>query len=431
MSETTNPQLEEPAINFDSDEQDASLEVKPPTKGENIGALFQNPKTRNVIFMSIGVLAVVGVLAFLVVKSGPKAQVEPEPYKGTQAGNAPGDLSKDTFAKESPRYNQLGKRLDDAAASQAEINGTSAQPTTTGAYEMAPNPTQGLTTQNMHQQQQPPTPQQQAYNQAQDQIDRQIAEERRKNAVDTINRNIALWDNIKGARMIQVAAAVAPTPPAVTAAGATPSAVAGAGAQVAANTQTAAKDNKDGVVIITAGTMAPIRFETPINSAEAGYPVVATILSGDFKGSVLSGNFTKNQNDTLKPSFNVLSLNGYGTVTVQAHAFDVEDKMKQGLVTSVERHQIEKYILQPLASAFSAVGTALGRPATTFGTTTGVTATTNPTLTGRDIAGIGLGGAAQQFQKDLGTAPENTVVVQKGTIAGVVFDQDVRYLKAQ
>lgn len=393
------------------------------TKANNISGLFRNKKTRNIIFVCVASLSVFAVLILLAVNAKPKTEIVPQDFKGTSAGAPPGSLSDDKTAADSPRFNKIEKGVDAVKVAEAEKTGGSAQPSAVNGYEY--QPVAPLT------KSQQPQSQYAVQNQASTQIDdaynKQYIEERRNNAANAINRNIGLWDTIQGPKSLNgsvVAVATAATTSVVS----TAQRVAGiATGSLGSNGSSA----QDGVVIIPSGTMGPIRINTPINSAEIGYPVSATLLAGEYKGAVLTGVFTKNSNDTVKPSFNLMSLPAYGiSVPVMAHGFNPDDNTKQGLATSVDRHLIEKYVLQPGAAAFAAIGIAIARPTTVVNLGSGATTATTPPLTGRDAAGVGLGAAAAQFQKDMGLLPiESTISVSAGTLAGVVFDQDVKLTK--
>ena len=391
----------------------------PPGKMTNV---FSNKKTRNVIFFTIGIIVVISVLVMLSIGGNQKPKDVPQDLKGVNAGNAPDSMTPDKTAIDSPRFNEIAKANDARNFAAAEKNGGSIQPTAVGAYTYQ-NPTQQV---NSAVPGQMAAQDQQAIQAANAAAAARQAQEAANNAMLTLAnqaaaRNIALWDAPHGAKML------------IADSGSKSSGDANTGLSTAANgaAGSGATEKKSGIKLISAGLIAPLQINVAINSAEPGTPVVGTLLSGDLKGSVLTGTFTKNQDDTLRVEFKTMNVQPYNvTVSVDAFSLNPDDQLKQGIVTDTDQHLFLKYLIKPSAAALAAVGQALSKAGSTINSGNGQTVTTTPIPTASQSVQIGAGAAANQLNTDISAQDTaTTVMVKAKTVVGVVFVKDVIYDK--
>lgn len=383
----------------------------PTTKAKNIAGLFTNKKTRNIILFCVAIIAVFAVLVGLSIGSKPPVKAVPAEFKAVSVGQPPSSLSKDSFGADSPRFTNVAKEVDKSKVAEAENTGGSVQPAAVSAYIYQPTIAPVIAPTAPSPGYQPGARQSAGPVQADPAFTALVAA---GNAAAA--RNIALWDAPRGPKMLSFEGA------AVTVASA-----ASVTAQAASVVAAAAKPAP--IKLISAGFMAPVQITVALNSAEPGTPVVGTLLTGDYKGSTLIGSFSKNNDDTLRGTFTSMTVAPYGvTVPIQAFTLNPDDKLKQGIVTDVDQHLFTKYILKPSALALSAVGQALGKASTTVNIGTSSTVTSTPQLTGRELSGVALGAAAQQYGQDItGKDTETTVIVRSETVVGVVFVKDVTY----
>lgn len=394
-------------------------EPKKKTKAQNIGGLFSNKKTRNIIVACVIILGAFGILATLVLKAPKQNELAPE-LKGVNAGLPPTSMSKDKAAAESPRFDEMAQNRDKKNLEEAVKTGESVQPTATGAYK--------YTSDNTNQVQPEPS---YRTNPNQQQVNTAEVEARRVLVAATnaaIARNIALWDAEKSPKMLHAADSVVANQ-LQNPVGANQGNVADQKTSTAL--VNAANQGAQSVTLIKSGFLGPIRIDVPLNSDEPNAPAVATLLSGPFMGAKLIGKYSKNMDDTLTATFTSMSIPTYGiTVPVNAVTVNPEDKTRQGIATDVDQHLILKYGLKPLAQALSAVGNAYAKQSTTTVNigNGGPTITQTPPITAKTAGYIGMGAAAGQFSQDVGSQRvESTVSVESDAVVGVVFLSDVIY----
>jgi intracellular multiplication protein IcmE len=176
-------------------------------------------------------------------------------------------------------------------------------------------------------------------------------------------------------------------------------------------------------------------LDTAINSDEPG-PILATIVSGRFKGAKLIGSFNLPSNaDKMVINFNTMSVPGASkTIGINAYAID-PNTARTALSSSTDHHYLLRYgslfaatFLEGFGNAFQSANTTI-----TIGGTGGVQTTTVQNGVGRSIlenAVIGLAtlgkswGQVAQVQFNRPT----TVQVCSGTGLGILFTQDVTSL---
>ncbi|MDF1758677.1 MAG: type IVB secretion system protein DotG/IcmE [Legionellaceae bacterium] len=172
-------------------------------------------------------------------------------------------------------------------------------------------------------------------------------------------------------------------------------------------------------------------IDTSVNSDEPG-PILATIVTGTFRGGKLIGSFNLPSNaDKLVISFNSLSMPGSKTLSINAFAID-PNTARTALSSETDHHYLERYgslfastFLEGFGNAFQSADTTIQ-----VGGTGGVTNTTVQNGIGRSAlenAVIGLatvGKSWGQVAKKNMSRP-TTVQVFSGTAVGVLFTQDL------
>lgn len=179
-------------------------------------------------------------------------------------------------------------------------------------------------------------------------------------------------------------------------------------------------------LLFRAGDMVSGAIVSAVSSDMQG-PVLATILTGDYRGARLVGGFTKNE-DTVSITFRTMSLPN-GSVNVTAQALDAET-LKSGIATSVDRKYFERFILKPAAALIKGYAEASSRANTTTTTTlVGSTSTTGP-LSSSEKKAVALGEAAKEFDKDISKRNTDPVAhidpADTGALVGILFTADVR-----
>lgn len=183
--------------------------------------------------------------------------------------------------------------------------------------------------------------------------------------------------------------------------------------------------------IVKAGKVIFAVLDTSINSDEEG-PVLATVVSGRFKGAKLIGAFTlPNQGEKLVLNFNLMSVPGApATTNISAVAID-PNTARTALSSRTDNHYLLRYgslfassFLEGFGNAFQSAGTTI-----TVGGTTASDISVQQGV-GRSLlenAVIGLSDVGkrwgQQAQQIFNRKP--TVYVYSGTGLGILFTQDL------
>ena len=173
-------------------------------------------------------------------------------------------------------------------------------------------------------------------------------------------------------------------------------------------------------------------IDTSVNTDEPG-PILATIVSGAFKGAKLIGSFNLPSNaDKMVITFNTMSLPGAPkTIPINAYAID-PDTARTALASRSNHHYLQRYgslfassFLEGMGNAFQSADTTVS-----IGGTGGTTDTTvqngidRSTLDNAVIALGTVGKAWGQEAKKQFNRP-TTVEVFSGTGVGILFTQDV------
>ncbi len=190
-----------------------------------------------------------------------------------------------------------------------------------------------------------------------------------------------------------------------------------------------------GPVSIKAGTIVFGVISTALSSDSPGTPVLASIVSGPYRGAKLLGGFTSTK-DALVIQFNLMTL-PYVSSSIGINAYAIDSKTaNNALATNVNNHYFLRYgmlfasaFLQGFGNAYSATSYCPnGSQNCSVISTNGSNTLPNNGATLGTAAYQGLGQigtslgqvAAQQFN----TPP--TITVAQGTGIGVLFMSDVR-----
>lgn len=199
------------------------------------------------------------------------------------------------------------------------------------------------------------------------------------------------------------------------------------------SSQGGAPSSAPGPVMITAGTIYFAVLGTALDSDQPGTPVMATIVSGPYKGARLLGGFQTVKN-ALVVQFNMMTLpNMDNTISINAYALDA-NTANNAIATSVDNHYLLRYGMLLSASFLQGFGNAYqnynytcppnaqnctiinsnGTPATTATATTAA-------YQGLGQIGTNLSGAAMNV---FNNTPQ-TVTVAQGTGIGILFMSNV------
>ncbi|ETO92534.1 type IVB secretion system protein DotG/IcmE [Legionella oakridgensis] len=187
--------------------------------------------------------------------------------------------------------------------------------------------------------------------------------------------------------------------------------------------------------LIKTGEVMFAVLDTSVNSDEPS-PILATIVSGKFKGTKLIGSFNLPSNaDKMVISFNTMSVPGAAkTTSISAYAID-PNTARTALASYTNHHYLLRYgslfassFLEGFGNAFQSANTTI-----TIGGTAGAQTTTVQSGIGRSImenAVIGLATLGKNWGQEaqqLFNTP-TTVEVCAGTGIGILFTQDVTSL---
>ncbi|STX50634.1 protein IcmE (DotG) [Legionella busanensis] len=187
--------------------------------------------------------------------------------------------------------------------------------------------------------------------------------------------------------------------------------------------------------LIKTGDVLFAVIDTSVNSDEPG-PILATVVSGRFKGAKLIGSFNLPSNaDKMVISFNTMSVPGASRSTpINAYAIDI-NTARTALSSRTDHHYLLRYgslfassFIEGLGNAFQSADTQV----TVGGIGGGGTVTIQNGI-GRSVlenAVIGLATVGRnwgQFAQQQFSTP-TTVYVYSGTGIGVLFTQDLMNL---
>lgn len=175
-----------------------------------------------------------------------------------------------------------------------------------------------------------------------------------------------------------------------------------------------------------AGDIIHAVLDTGINSSEPS-PILATVVSGQFKGAKLLGRFTKSGKKVVL-QFNTISIPNYPTSTkLMAIAMD-PDTRRSSMATDVDNHYFLRYGVLLASTFLSGYANAISnKNSTTTITPEGSVIQTSGDKTNKDINREALGSvgtelAAQTKSSISGLEP--TIYVEGGTAIGILFMED-------
>ncbi len=180
------------------------------------------------------------------------------------------------------------------------------------------------------------------------------------------------------------------------------------------------------VPLFKAGTILFATIDTAINSDEPG-PVMATIVTGQYKGAKLLGTLT-NQGKAVMLTFNTMSLSDYPkSIAINAVAID-QNTARTALSTYTDNHYLLRYGSVFAASFLQGYGNAFTQSGSATSTNGLTTQTTTPDLSPQAKFFAALGNVGTQFNTTLANVVNTppTVHVASGTAVGILFLADVQ-----
>lgn len=192
-------------------------------------------------------------------------------------------------------------------------------------------------------------------------------------------------------------------------------------------------ENNSNIPSIRMGDVLFAVIDTAVNSDEPS-PILATIVTGPYKGGKLIGSFNLPSNaDKMVISFNTLTMPGEPkSFSVSAFAID-PNTGRTALSSEADHHYLERYgslfastFLQGFGNAFQSADTTIQ-----VGGTGGVTNTTVQNGIGRSalenaVIGLATVGKAWGQVAQQNMSRPTTVQIYSGTAIGVLFTQDLR-----
>jgi|GEM_PF-1612579 len=196
----------------------------------------------------------------------------------------------------------------------------------------------------------------------------------------------------------------------------------------------AAIAQQPGPPIIKAGTILFATLNTSVNSDEPG-PVLATILTGEYKNSRLVGSVQQTQDpsglnrpERVQLNFTTMNMpDAAKTIGISAVAID-PDTARTALASNVDHHYLLRYGTLFASSFMEGYGNAVtqsGQIVTNFAS--GGQSVVNQQLNPRQEFAAGLGQVGQQWGEQMGQIfnRPNTITVNAGTSMGILFLSDV------
>jgi hypothetical protein len=198
----------------------------------------------------------------------------------------------------------------------------------------------------------------------------------------------------------------------------------GSTAQANGGSDTGARSQK--APIIKAGSILFAVLDTGVNSDEPG-PIMATITSGKYKGGKLLGGLSVTpDNERVMLEFNSLSMPDWpDVISIKAVAIN-PDTAKTAIASSVDHHYLLRYGSLFAANFLDGYAEAIKLSGSTT-TQTDPPQQTNPELSPRDKALVGLGAVGKKFTEVLNETftKKPTVRVESGVGLGIFFTTSV------
>jgi intracellular multiplication protein IcmE len=192
-------------------------------------------------------------------------------------------------------------------------------------------------------------------------------------------------------------------------------------------------DKDAGKIIYKAGSILFAVLETAVNSDEKG-PVLATIVSGDLKGSRLTGSMTtQSESDTISLSFTAINMPSENkSMGISAVAID-PDTARTALASDVDHHYLMRWGSLFASSFVQGYATAVGNSGQTqtqnqnaAGSTT---TTTTPPLDAKQQLFSGLAAVGTKWSEVVARNFDkpSTITIDQGTGIGILITSDFTY----
>lgn len=202
---------------------------------------------------------------------------------------------------------------------------------------------------------------------------------------------------------------------------------AGAGLNTAEGAQ-AGNAAAAGPTIIKAGAILYAVLDTAVDSDYPDTPVMATIVSGEYKGAKLLGSIkTVKDGQRVMLSFNLMNMEAWPTgVTVNAFAID-PDSARSAVATSVDNHYMLRYGSLFASSFLQGLGQAVQTSGTTVSSDSGVVTESTADLNTQETILVALGQVGQSASTEVAKLQNTppTVKVKAGVGMGILFMADV------
>lgn len=184
---------------------------------------------------------------------------------------------------------------------------------------------------------------------------------------------------------------------------------------------------------VKTGTIYSAIVLTSVNSDEPG-PVLAQIVSGPYSGARVIGSFSRGNNaEKLSLQFNTISLpNAPSSYSISAFAID-PDTARTAIASNVDNHYFYRYGSLFASSFLSGYAQAISQSGATQTTSVGPdglnSTTTYPTLNTKEKALIALGefGSAVGGAVGEGFSRPPTITLNSGVSFGLLFMSDASF----
>lgn len=184
-----------------------------------------------------------------------------------------------------------------------------------------------------------------------------------------------------------------------------------------------------GPAIIKAGAVLYAVLDTAVDSDYPDTPVMATIVSGTYKGAKLLGSIkTVKEGQRVMLAFNLMTMDDWPTgASVNAFAID-PDSARSAVATSVDNHYMLRYGTAFAASFLQGLGQAVQESGTTVSSDSGVVTQSTSDLNTQETILVALGQVGQNASGEVAKLQNTppTVKVKAGIGIGILFMSDVR-----
>lgn len=193
-----------------------------------------------------------------------------------------------------------------------------------------------------------------------------------------------------------------------------------------------AQNGEAGIPIIKAGAIMYGVLDTAVDSDYPDSPLMATLVSGPYKGAKLLGSIkTVKDGQRVTLTFNLMTMNDWPTgATINAYAID-PDSARSALATSVDNHYMLRYGTLFASSFLQGMGQAVQDSGTTVSSDSGVVTQSTSSLDTQEQILVALGQVGQNASTEVAKLQNTppTVKVKAGIGIGILFMSDVNAVK--